>query len=110
MTKAKNRNAGQPDSENGHLETETLELSSDQSIQSGCVPKRGKDSVVQLKSAQQATAPSQKTNFATQIGESLQNAYNDILQQPVPDRFLELLRQLESGQPKTSTGSKKDNQ
>jgi hypothetical protein len=55
-----------------------------------------------------ATSPS-NSDVATMIGESLQNVYNDILQQPVPDRFLDLLRQLETGETKPLSSSKKEN-
>lgn len=110
MNKAKNRDAGQPDSESRPAETETLELNPDQYIKRELAPKPKKESPVKLKSAPQTSNSPQKSTFASQIGESLQNAYNDILQQPVPDRFLELLRQLESGQTKTLPESKKDHQ
>ncbi len=35
-------------------------------------------------------------DLGEQIGEQLRGLYDDILSQPVPDRFLELLNQLES--------------
>lgn len=35
-----------------------------------------------------------------QIGLSLRTAYNDVLAQPVPDRFFDLLRQLETAGPR----------
>jgi hypothetical protein len=34
---------------------------------------------------------------ASQIAQQLRDVYDDVLKQPVPERFLELLRQLESG-------------
>ncbi|WP_245411988.1 NepR family anti-sigma factor [Methylocella silvestris] len=34
--------------------------------------------------------------MADEIGVSLRSVYNDVLSQPVPDRFFDLLRQLES--------------
>ncbi len=37
-----------------------------------------------------------KSEIADQIGLHLRSVYDDILAQPVPGRFLELLRQLES--------------
>jgi hypothetical protein len=37
-----------------------------------------------------------KSEIADQIGLHLRNVYDDILSQPVPGRFLDLLRQLES--------------
>ncbi|QBR71815.1 hypothetical protein CU048_11625 [Beijerinckiaceae bacterium] len=40
-------------------------------------------------------APS-KSEIADQIGLHLRSVYDDVLAQPVPGRFLELLRQLES--------------
>lgn len=39
---------------------------------------------------------SPKCDVAEQIGLGLRSVYDDILAQPVPDRFFELLRQLES--------------
>lgn len=36
-----------------------------------------------------------KPAIQEQLGQALQEAYSDIIQQPVPDRFLELLNQLE---------------
>lgn len=39
---------------------------------------------------------SPKCDLAEQIGLGLRSVYDDILAQPVPDRFFELLRQLES--------------
>jgi hypothetical protein len=41
-----------------------------------------------------------KADLGTQIGFQLRNLYDDVLNQPVPDRFLDLLSQLE-----TSSGS-----
>ena len=37
-----------------------------------------------------------KPEMAEQIGQHLRSVYDEVLAQPVPDRFLELLRQLES--------------
>jgi Anti-sigma factor NepR len=37
-----------------------------------------------------------KAEVADQIGLGLRSVYNDVLSQPVPDRFFDLLRQLES--------------
>jgi len=37
-----------------------------------------------------------KPEIADQIGTHLRNVYNDILAQPVPSRFIELLQQLEN--------------
>lgn len=39
-----------------------------------------------------------KAEVADQIGRGLRSVYNDVLSQPVPDRFLDLLRQLEGAQ------------
>jgi hypothetical protein len=38
---------------------------------------------------------SEKPAIGEQIGRQLRSVYNDILAQPVPDRFLDLLRELE---------------
>ncbi|MGH6935868.1 MAG: NepR family anti-sigma factor [Methylocella sp.] len=43
-----------------------------------------------------AKKPASKSQIADQIGLHLRSVYNDVLAQPVPGRFLELLRQLES--------------
>lgn len=40
--------------------------------------------------------PAQRPEVADQIGVSLRTVYNDVLSQPVPDRFFDLLRQLET--------------
>jgi len=39
-----------------------------------------------------------KAEVADQIGRGLRGVYNDVLSQPVPDRFLDLLRRLEGAQ------------
>ena len=38
---------------------------------------------------------SEKTEVSDQIGRQLRSVYNDILAQPVPDRFLDLLKDLD---------------
>ncbi|MGH6811852.1 MAG: NepR family anti-sigma factor [Methylocella sp.] len=43
-----------------------------------------------------AKKPASKSEIADQIGVHLRSVYDDVLAQPVPGRFLELLRQLES--------------
>jgi hypothetical protein len=43
-----------------------------------------------------AKNPASKSEIADQIGLHLRSVYDDVLAQPVPGRFLELLRQLES--------------
>ncbi len=43
-----------------------------------------------------AKKPASKAEIASQIGLHLRSVYDDVLAQPVPGRFLELLRQLES--------------
>ena len=40
-----------------------------------------------------------KPEIVDQIGQHLGKVYNDILKQPVPDRFLDLLQSLEAGEP-----------
>jgi hypothetical protein len=42
-----------------------------------------------------AKKPASKSEIAEQIGLHLRSVYDDVLAQPVPRRFLELLRQLE---------------
>ncbi len=58
------------------------------------------------------TAP--KPEIIDQIGLRLRGVYNDVLMQPIPDRFIDLLSQLEAGAPPCvaedihRAGSKKD--
>ncbi len=58
------------------------------------------------------TAP--KPEIIDQIGLRLRGIYNDVLMQPIPDRFIDLLSQLEASAPPgveedtRDTGSKKD--
>ncbi len=47
-----------------------------------------------LSSAKANKTPS-KPEVAAQIGRQLRSVYNDVLSQPVPDRFLDLLRELD---------------
>jgi Anti-sigma factor NepR len=55
-----------------------------------------------------------KPEIIDQIRSRLRGAYNDVLMQPIPDRFLDLLQQLEAGkpaeaqQPARKTASKKE--
>jgi hypothetical protein len=42
-----------------------------------------------------AKKPAAKQEISEQIGRQLRSVYNDVLAQPVPDRFLDLLRALE---------------
>jgi hypothetical protein len=63
----------------------------------------------QMASASRAGKALPKSDISVMIGESLQNVYDDILQQPVPDRFLELLQRLETSQLSTLSSSKKEN-
>lgn len=46
-----------------------------------------------------------RNDVGEQIGEQLRNLYEDVLNQPIPDRFLELLNRLE-GDPISPTPSK----
>lgn len=46
-----------------------------------------------------ARKASAKPEIINQIGQCLGRVYNDVLKQPVPDRFIELLQALESGAP-----------
>ncbi len=66
-----------------------------------------------LSGARARKAP--KPEIVEQIGLRLRGVYNDVLMQPIPDRFLDLLHKLEAGVPAEPpqairrTGSKKDN-
>ncbi len=46
-----------------------------------------------------ARKASAKPEIVNQIGQCLGRVYNDVLKQPVPDRFIELLQTLEDGLP-----------
>ena len=59
--------------------------------ESGC-PEPAK----QISGGPRAKKPASKSEIADQIGLHLRSVYDDVLAQPVPGRFLELLRQLES--------------
>jgi hypothetical protein len=52
--------------------------------------------------------PSVKLDFADQIGVRLRGVYDDVLAQPVPERFLDLLRQLETAPSTSFAPAKKD--
>jgi Anti-sigma factor NepR len=58
--------------------------------ESGC-PEPAK----QISGGPRAKKPASKSEIADQIGLHLRSVYDDVLAQPVPGRFLELLRQLE---------------
>jgi hypothetical protein len=49
-----------------------------------------------------------KSDLADQIGARLRSVYDDVLVQPVPERFLELLRQLEGAPGPSFARVKKD--
>jgi len=46
-----------------------------------------------------------KPEIFNQIGQRLRDVYNDVLTQAVPDRFLDLLQQLEAGAQVTTESS-----
>lgn len=52
--------------------------------------------------------PSLKPDLADQIGARLRSVYEDVLVQPVPERFLELLRELEGAPGASYARVKKD--
>jgi len=58
------------------------------------------DGLVVLNSRRPSRSPRSKAeapnDVGEQIGEQLRGLYDDILNQPIPDRFLELLNRLES--------------
>jgi len=58
--------------------------------------------------AERPPHPSIRTDLADQIGARLRSVYDDVLVQPVPERFMELLRQLESGPVAPFAPAKKD--
>ncbi len=49
-----------------------------------------------VSAAQRQKKGAPKNDLAEQIGLGLRSVYDDVLAQPVPDRFFELLRQLET--------------
>ncbi len=54
--------------------------------------------------------PSISSDLADQIGARLRSVYDDVLVQPVPERFMDLLRQLEGGPAASFARAKKDGQ
>lgn len=48
-------------------------------------------------------SPADRTRMTDQIGRQLRGMYDGLLSQPVPDRFLELVQRLESGDVKGKT-------
>ena len=48
-----------------------------------------------MTSSLRAKKPTAKPEVSDQIGRQLRTVYNDILSQPVPDRFLDLLKDLD---------------
>jgi hypothetical protein len=53
------------------------------------------DPLSRIPAAVRAKKPAEKPAIGEQIGRQLRSVYNDVLAQPVPDRFLDLLRELE---------------
>jgi hypothetical protein len=55
--------------------------------------------------------PSPRPEVVEQIGHRLASIYNEVLSQPIPDRFLDLLSELEAGESpakKTGTSAKQE--
>ncbi|WP_256515149.1 NepR family anti-sigma factor [Alsobacter ponti] len=59
--------------------------------------------IVASKSPSRQPEPSAKPDFQVDIGQQLRAVYDSVLNQPVPDRFLELLNELDK-----KTGTAKD--
>jgi hypothetical protein len=55
----------------------------------------GDKSLQAAKLSPRSKKPVAKQEISEQIGRQLRSVYNDVLAQPVPDRFLDLLRALE---------------
>ena len=55
-----------------------------------------------LTSSLRAKKPIAKPEVSDQIGRQLRTVYNDILSQPVPDRFMDLLKDLDGLAPAAS--------
>jgi hypothetical protein len=53
------------------------------------------DPLSRIPASVRAKKPAEKQAIGEQIGRQLRSVYNDVLAQPVPDRFLDLLRELE---------------
>ncbi|GEM_PF-1880487 len=71
--------------------------------------KENRGTVSTLSAARVRSKSAPKQEIAEQIGLRLRGIYNDVLMQPIPDRFLDLLRQLEAGgepKPQTAAASK----
>src|SRR5579883_1608417 len=68
--------------------------------------KENRGTVSTLSAARVRSKSAPKQEIAEQIGLRLRGIYNDVLMQPIPDRFLDLLRQLEAGgEPKPQTAA-----
>jgi Anti-sigma factor NepR len=53
------------------------------------------DPLSRIPASMRGKKPAEKQAIGEQIGRQLRSVYNDVLAQPVPDRFLDLLRELE---------------
>jgi hypothetical protein len=52
-------------------------------------------------------APALPTDVQHKIGEKLKAIYDDVVRQPVPDRFLDLLEKLDAPRPVETEGARK---
>lgn len=69
-------------------------------VEKSCVmPGREEDgAAIMTLSPQRARKNSGKPEIFDQIGAHLGRVYNDVLNQPIPDRFLDLMQALETGE------------
>ncbi|MDQ0467192.1 NepR family anti-sigma factor [Labrys wisconsinensis] len=56
------------------------------------------------KTARSRRTPALPKDAQVKIGEKLKALYDDVVSQPVPDRFKDLLARLDGGSPAMSTG------
>lgn len=98
------------------LGLKTNELSKPANLDKPASAKARKDPMIAAEQRTEADimpltpARSRKTNpkpeIVNQISQRLGDVYKDVLNQPVPDRFLDLLQALESGAPPKNAAAK----
>jgi hypothetical protein len=75
---------------------------SDSPVQSSHQEAKGLAGVSMLPVSRRKPAPGPE--IVEQIGHRLASVYNSVLAQPIPDRFLDLLAQLEAGESENESG------
>jgi hypothetical protein len=113
------------DAHKGRAVTKPIDLRAKKAIAPIRGAKKNQSADLKVSSAEEARAPTPvgalaaarvraavpKPEIIDQIGLRLRGVYNDVLMQPIPERFIDLLGQLEAGcgahQEASVTGSKK---